>query len=76
MRFFNVETFSGEHVASYLAHADGVVELRDDDGAGHSDAHLDNRKIALSAAITMSQAATIPVPPPKQAPWTSATVGA
>src|SRR6516164_4095744 len=31
-------------VAPYLAHADGIVELRDDDCAGHSDAHLGNRK--------------------------------
>ena len=32
-------------------------------------------KVALSAAITTSQAATTPVPPPKQPPCTSATVG-
>ena len=32
-------------------------------------------KIALSAAITTSQAAMRPVPPPKQPPCTSATVG-
>ncbi len=32
-------------------------------------------KMALSAAITTSQAATMPVPPPKQPPCTSATVG-
>ena len=31
--------------------------------------------MALSAAMTMSQAATMPVPPPKQAPCTSATTG-
>ena len=31
--------------------------------------------MALSAAITTSQAATTPVPPPKQPPWTSAMVG-
>ena len=31
--------------------------------------------MALSAAITTSQAATRPVPPPKQPPWTSAMVG-
>ena len=31
--------------------------------------------IALSAASTTSQAAMIPVPPPKQPPCTSATVG-
>ena len=30
---------------------------------------------ALSAAITTSQAAAIPVPPPKQPPWINATVG-
>src|SRR5258708_8574262 len=30
---------------------------------------------ALSAAITTSQAEITPVPPPKQPPWTSATVG-
>ena len=34
---------------------------------------IENR--ALSAAITTSQAATMPVPPPKQPPCTSATVG-
>ena len=32
-------------------------------------------KTALSAAIATSQAATMPVPPPKQPPCTSATVG-
>jgi len=32
-------------------------------------------KIAVSSAITMSQAAAMPVPPPKQPPWTSAIVG-
>ena len=32
-------------------------------------------KLASSAAITTSQAAMSPVPPPKQAPCTSATVG-
>ena len=32
-------------------------------------------KTALSAAITTSQAEITPVPPPKQPPWTSATVG-
>ena len=32
-------------------------------------------KIALSAAITTSQAEITPVPPPKQPPCTSATVG-
>ena len=32
-------------------------------------------KLAFSAAITMSQADTMPVPPPKQAPCTSAIVG-
>ena len=32
-------------------------------------------KLASSAAITTSQAAMNPVPPPKQAPCTSATVG-
>ena len=31
--------------------------------------------IALSAAITTSQAATRPVPPPKQPPCTSAIIG-
>ena len=31
--------------------------------------------MALSAAITTSQAAARPVPPPKQPPWISATVG-
>ena len=30
---------------------------------------------ALSAAITTSHAEMTPVPPPKQPPWTSATVG-
>ena len=32
-------------------------------------------KIASSDASTMSQAAIMPVPPPKQPPWTSAIVG-
>ena len=31
--------------------------------------------IASSEAMTMSQAAAIPVPPPKHPPWISATVG-
>ena len=30
---------------------------------------------ALSAAMTTSHAEMTPVPPPKQPPWTSATVG-
>src|SRR6516165_4398642 len=44
MRFSNLETFSSERVAPYLAHTDGIAELRDYDGSGHSDAHLGNRK--------------------------------
>src|SRR5262252_7842295 len=75
MRFFSVEALTGERVAAHLAHANGVVELRNDNGAGDTDAHLCNRKKGIVAAITISQAAIIPVPPPKQAPCTSATVG-
>src|SRR5262249_26885258 len=40
MSFFNIKTFSSERVAPYLAHADGIVELWDNDGAGDPDAHL------------------------------------
>ena len=31
--------------------------------------------VAVRSATTTSQAATMPVPPPTHAPWTSATVG-
>ena len=39
----------------------------------HLTSEIENK--ALSAAITTSQAAMMPVPPPKQPPWTSASVG-
>src|SRR5262249_1733766 len=44
MSFFNIKTFSSERVAPYLAHADGIVELWDNDSAGNPDAHLCYRK--------------------------------
>ena len=45
--FFNIETFSSERVAPYLAHADGIVELWNNDGAGHPDAHLCYRENSI-----------------------------
>src|SRR5215471_9762059 len=75
MCFFDVEALTGECVAALLAYANGVVELRDDNGAGDSDADLCNRKKGIVCGNQISQAAIIPMPPPKEAPWTSATVG-
>src|SRR5947208_14569787 len=42
--FFHVKAFSGKRVTPYLADSDGIVELWDNDGSGHADAHLGNRK--------------------------------
>src|SRR5215472_12628107 len=47
MRFGNGETLAGERIATHLAHANGVVELRDNNGAGNSNADLSNRKVRV-----------------------------
>src|SRR6185437_4031315 len=45
--FLGIEAFAGERVTPYLAQADGVVELRHDDGAGDSDAHFGDREVGI-----------------------------
>ena len=47
VRLLGVEAFAGQRVAAHLAQADGVVELRDDDGAGDADAHLGDREVGI-----------------------------
>ena len=39
-RFRSVEALAGQRIAAHLAHADGVVELRNDDRGGQPPAHF------------------------------------
>ena len=43
-RLGRAEALAGQRIAAQLAHADGVAELRKDDGRGQSPAHLGDRE--------------------------------
>ena len=74
-RLLGAEALAGEGVPAQLPHADRIGQERDDRRRSGAQRAWAIENSALSAATTTSQAAMMPVPPPKHAPWTSATVG-
>ena len=75
-RLLGAEALAGERVPAELADADRVGKSGTIGAAVSPQRTSAIENSALSAATTTSQAAMMPVPPPKQAPCTSATVGA
>jgi len=74
-RLARVEALAGERVASQLTDTDGIGQLGMMMLAIKPRRVSEMEKIASSAAMATSQAATKPVPPPKHPPWTIAMVG-
>ena len=74
-RLLGAEALAGQRIAAHLAHADGIAELRNDDRRGEAPAYLGDREQRVVGRDHDVAGCNGPVPPPKQPPCTSATVG-